>query len=281
MRRIMKEQMIEKFIFHLKQEEKSHSTIQKYLHDIRCFSQFANCRKIDKSLVLAYKAELEKKYAVASANSMLAALNAFLRFMMWSDCCVKQIKVQKRAFCSEQTELTKEEYIRLVQASSMKGNERLSYIIETICCTGIRVSELKFITVEAVHKGEAVVSCKNKIRTVFLASGLRQKLLRYIHTHGIRSGVIFITKSGKPIDRCNLWRDMKALCASAGIAPCKVFPHNLRHLFARTFYSMEKDIAKLADILGHSNINTTRIYMITTGVEHRRRIENMRLVVTT
>ena len=264
---------------HLKDDEKSENTIAKYLHDLYYFLDFTQGKAIDKSMMLDYKVLLSEQYAPSSANSMIAAVNAFLRFMGWVDCCIKQFKVQKKAFCSEEKELTKAEYIRLVNVAKAEGNERLNLILQTICGTGIRVSELQFITVEAVRKGEAIVSCKNKTRTVFIVRELQKKLLNYIKAKGIATGCIFITKSGKPMSRCNIWREMKALCEQAGVSPDKVFPHNLRHLFARTFYGIEKDIAKLADILGHSNINTTRIYIITTGAEHKRKMENMRLII--
>ena len=192
---------------------------------------------------------------------------------------MKSIKLQRQIYCPEEKELTKAEYMRLVNTAKQKGNERLNLLIQTICETGIRVSELQFITVEAAKHGEAVVSCKAKTRTVFLVRALRQKLLRYAAEHGIKSGMIFVTRTGKPVNRTNIWREMKALCVEADVNPQKVFPHNLRHLFARVFYGIEKDIAKLADILGHSSINTTRIYIISSGTEHRRRMENMRLIL--
>lgn len=279
MSRIITNSMIGDFANYLHSDEKSENTIEKYLRDVRVFCAFAEAREISKAIVMEFKTSLVENYEVTSANSMIAAVNAFLRFMGWVDCCIKQFKVQKKAFCSEEKELTKAEYIRLVNAAKEKGNERLNLLLQTICGTGIRVSELQFITVEAVRKGEAVVSCKNKTRTVFIVRELQKKLLSYIKTKGITTGCIFITKSGKPISRCNIWREMKALCEQAGVSPDKVFPHNLRHLFARTFYGIEKDIAKLADILGHSNINTTRIYIITTGAEHKRKMENMRLII--
>ena len=279
MERIITNSMIGDFESYLRSDEKSDNTIEKYLRDVRAFSAFTEAKEISKSVVMKFKASLVENYEVTSANSMIAAVNAFLRFMGWVDCCIKQFKVQKKAFCSEEKELTKSEYIRLVNTAKQKGNERLNLILQTICGTGIRVSELQFITVEAVRKGEAIVSCKNKTRTVFIVRELQKKLLNYIKAKGIITGCIFITKSGKPMSRCNIWREMKALCEQAGVAPDKVFPHNLRHLFARTFYGIEKDIAKLADILGHSNINTTRIYIITTGAEHKRKMENMRLII--
>ena len=192
---------------------------------------------------------------------------------------VKSIKLQQQIYCPEEKELTKAEYTRLIRTAKQKGNERLNLVIQTICGTGIRVSELQYITVEAVRRGEATVSCKAKTRSVFIVKELQKKLLRYAAEQGIKSGMIFITRTGKPLSRTNIWREMKALCEQADVNPNKVFPHNLRHLFARTFYGIEKDIAKLADILGHSSINTTRIYIISTGTEHRRRMENMRLVI--
>ena len=176
-------------------------------------------------------------------------------------------------------ELTKAEYMRLVNTAKQKGNERLNLILQTICGTGIRVSELQYITVEAVKCSEAVVSLKGKTRSVFIVKELQKKLLRYAAEQKIHSGCIFITRTGKPISRTNIWREMKGLCEQAGVNPQKVFPHNLRHLFARIFYGIEKDIAKLADILGHSSINTTRIYIISTGDEHRKRMEHMRLII--
>lgn len=279
MKRIITNSMIEDFEIFLRSDEKSENTIEKYLRDVRAFCEFSRSIEINKTAVKEFKASLVKSYEITSANSILAAVNAFMKFMGWADCCIKQFKVQKKAFCSEKKELTKAEYIRLVNAAKAKGNERLNLILQTICGTGIRVSELRFITVEAVHKSEAVVSCKNKTRTVFIVRELQKKLLNYIKDKGITKGCIFITKFGKPISRTNIWREMKALCEQADVNPQKVFPHNLRHLFARTFYGIEKDIAKLADILGHSSINTTRIYIISTGAEHRRRMEQMRLII--
>ncbi|MBR5322509.1 MAG: tyrosine-type recombinase/integrase [Clostridia bacterium] len=278
-KRTITNQIINSFEKHLLENEKAGATIQKYMRDIRCFMDYAKEQSLDKTLLLNYKAMLEQNYAVRSANSMLAALNAFFRFQGWHDLCVKQFKVQKEAYCSEERELTKAEYTALVRTAELKKNERLSLVVQTICGTGIRVSELQSITVEAVRRGEAVVSCKGKTRKIFIVKALQKKLLRYAIEQGITTGTLFVTKSGKPLDRSNIWRQMKDLCKQAGVAPQKVFPHNLRHLFARTFYGIEKDIAKLADILGHSNINTTRIYIITTGAEHQRRMENMRLII--
>lgn len=239
-----------------------------------------NGTNVAKEAVIAYKNKLlSENYAARSINSMLASLNSLFSFLSWADCRVKSIKLQRQIYCPEEKEMTKAEYLRLVNTAKRKGNERLSLLIQTICGTGIRVSELQYITVEAVKCGEAVVSLKGKTRFVFIVRELQKKLLRYAAEQKISSGEIFITRTGKSMSRTNIWREMKNLCEQAGVNPQKVFPHNLRHLFARTFYGIEKDIAKLADILGHSNINTTRIYIITTGNEHRRRMENMRLII--
>ena len=280
MERILTQRNIEQFYTWLKTEEKSHNTIEKYIRDVTAFMAYLGGETITKDSVIAYKNKLiNENYAVRSINSMLASLNSLFGFLGWVDLKVKSIKLQRQIYCPEEKELTKQEYIRLVNTAKQKHNERLCLILQTICGTGIRVSELKYITVEAVKCGEAVVSLKGKTRTVFIVKELKQKLLRYAAEQKIESGMIFITRSGKPMSRTNIWREMKNLCTQAGVNPQKVFPHNLRHLFARTFYSIEKDIAKLADILGHSSINTTRIYIITTGNEHRQRMESMRLII--
>ena len=277
--RVITAKMIAEFKEHLILEERSVATIQKYIRDVKAFMAYAQNSAITKETVIAYKKYLQENYAVRSVNSMLASINSFFSFFGWNDLKVKSLKLQQQVFCPEEKELTKGEYTRLCRATVRKHNERLNLILQTICGTGIRVSELQFITVEAARCGEAVVSCKAKTRTVFLVKALRQKLLRYAAEQGIESGMIFVTRTGKPISRTNIWREMKALCVEANVNPEKVFPHNLRHLFARVFYGIEKDIAKLADILGHSSINTTRIYIISTGTEHRQRMENMRLII--
>lgn len=263
---------------HLILEERSAATIQKYIRDIKAFAEYAS-EAITKETVIAYKKYLQENYAVRSVNSMLASINSFFSFFGWNDLKVKSLKLQQQVYCPEEKELTKAEYTRLCKVAQRRHNERLNLILQTICGTGIRVSELQFITVEAVKCGEAVVSCKAKTRSVFIVKELKQKLLRYAAEQNIKSGMIFVTRMGKPISRTNIWREMKALCVEANVNPQKVFPHNLRHLFARIFYGIEKDIAKLADILGHSSINTTRIYIISTGIEHRRRMENMHLIL--
>ena len=278
-RQKLQESMIPPYETALQEAEKSAATMEKYLHHVRQFVAHDAGRRIDKALVLEYKTRLGKLYAPSSANAALAAVNGFLRFWGFESCGVKPFKVQKKLYCPEERELSREEYIRLVKAAKEKSSERLALLLESICATGIRVSELQFITVEAVSQGEAIVTCKGKTRTVFLPAALQKKLRRYIQGQKIQSGSVFITRTGKPMNRSNIWREMKALCERANVAPSKVFPHSLRHLFARTFYSIDHDVAKLADILGHSNINTTRIYIITTGAEHRRKMETMRLVI--
>ena len=277
--RVITAKMIAEFKEHLILEERSVATIQKYIRDVKAFMAYAQNSAITKETVIAYKKYLQENYAVRSANSMLASINSFFSLFGWNDLKVKSLKLQQQIYCPEEKELTKAEYTRLCKAAQRRHNERLNLILQTICGTGIRVSELQFITVEAAKCGEAVVRCKGKTRAVFIVRELRQKLLRYAAEQNIQSGMIFVTRTGKPISRTNIWREMKALCIEADVNPQKVFPHNLRHLFARVFYGIEKDIAKLADILGHSSINTTRIYIISTGTEHRQRMENMRLII--
>lgn len=272
--------LIESYSKHLILEEKSKLTIEKYLRDIRSFKMFIKEEEVTKESVIEYKRKLiSDNYALRSINSMLASINSFFDFTGWIDCKVKSIKIQQDLFCSEEKEISKIEYERLIATARKKHNERLALLIQTICGTGIRVSELKYITVEAVKKGSAQVNCKGKNRRVFIVKELRKKLLSYIKAKGIFEGSVFVTRKGRPMDRSNVWREMKKLCKEANVSSKKVFPHNLRHLFARTFYKMEKDIAKLADILGHSSINTTRIYIVSTGSEHRERMESMRLII--
>ncbi len=269
---------IKEFANYLCREEKSAATQEKYLRDVQVFCVYAGDKEITKELVVAWKKSLvEQSYAVRSINSMLASVNSLLDFLGLSACKVKNIRTQQQTYCTEDKELTKTEYLRLLAAS--KKNEQLNLVIQTICSTGIRVSELRYFTVEAIRYGEVTVDCKNKTRTILVPRKLRDILLNYSKRHGITVGAIFITRTGNPLNRSNIWAAMKKLCEAAGVKPSKVFPHNLRKLFARTFYGIEKDIAKLADILGHSSINTTRIYIMTTGTEHRRKIERLGLVI--
>ena len=275
--RIITEERIQIFHEYLIQEEKSGATVDKYLRDVRAFAAYAGEQGVTKDLMMAYKKRLQEEgYAARSVNSMLASLNSFLAFLGWSDCKVKSVRLQKSAYCAEERELTKAEYERLLKAAAKK--EQLRLVMQTICGTGIRVSELQYFTVEEVSHGEVVVNCKAKTRTILIPGKLRKMLLDYARKHKICSGPIFLTRRGTVLDRKMIWAQMKNLCKEAGIKPSKVFPHNLRKLFARTFYGIEKDIAKLADVLGHSSIDTTRIYIMTTGTEHRRQIERLGLV---
>lgn len=276
--RIVNAASIQYFSDYLIREEKSGATYEKYLRDVRRFMFFVGECSVTKELVVAWKKNLvEQGYAVRSINSMLASVNSFFVYMGWHDCKVKNIRLQRQTYCAEDKELTKAEYLRLLEVS--KANEQLNLVLQTICGTGIRVSELRYFTVEAVRCGEITVNCKSKTRTILVPGKLRKLLLHYAKQKRITSGAIFVGKNRKPIDRSSIWRQMKQLCRAAGVKASKVFPHNLRKLFARTFYGIEKDIAKLADILGHSSINTTRIYIMTTGEEHRRKIERLGLVV--
>lgn len=273
-------ELIEAYSKHLILEEKSKLTIEKYLRDIKSFKMFIKEEEVTKENVIEYKRKLiNDNYALRSINSMLASINSFFDFTGWIDCKVKSIKIQQEIFCSEEKEISKFEYERLTASARKKHNERLALLIQTICGTGIRVSELKYITVEAVKKGFAQVNCKGKNRRIFIVRELRKKLLSYAKAKGILEGSVFVTRKGRPMDRSNIWREMKNICKEAKVSSKKVFPHNFRHLFARTFYKIEKDIAKLADILGHSSINTTRIYVVSTGSEHQERMENMRLII--
>ena len=273
------EQLISEWVTYLVSEEKSENTIEKYKRDARAFMSYLQGNLVTKDQVLAYKTYLIQNYAPRSVNSMLISLNRLFSFLDWDDVRVKTLKLQRQTYCPEEKELTKNEYERLVLTARRNGNERLELILQTICGTGIRVGELQFITVEAARKGEAVVSLKGKTREVCIVKKLRKILMDYARRNGIEEGPVFVTRSGKPICRTNIWREMKALCAQAAVSPEKVFPHNLRHLFARIFYRINKDIAKLADILGHASIETTRIYIVSTGAEHRRFLEGMRLII--
>lgn len=266
------------FKTYLINEEKSIATIEKYLRDITAFMRWLNIREVEKKIVLEYKAVLIEKYAPASVNSVLSSLNSFFNYNEWYDCQVKIMKLQKQIFSSEKKELTKAEYEKLLKAAQQKQNINLFYLMQTICATGIRVSELKYITVDAVYRGEAAINCKGKMRIVLLPKQLCKMLKRYIKEQDIKQGSVFVSKYGRSLDRSNIWKLMKALCECAGVSKEKVFPHNLRHLFARTYYSMEKDVVRLADILGHSSVNTTRIYTIETGDVHRRQIQKLGLL---
>ncbi len=272
--------IINEFKEYLIDNDKSGYTVEKYIRDVLKFKEFSGSDEITKETAGEYKNYLIRSgYSVRSINSMLSSVNALFEYLDRNDLKVKTIKMQRSVYCPEDKELTRAEYQRLCAAAKMKKNNRLELIIETVCSTGIRIGELKYITVESAKMGEAVVTLKGKTRYVFIPKELKRKLLRYALEQNIKSGMIFITRTGKAVNRTNVWRDMKNLCRDAGVKPEKVFPHNLRHLFARTFYNIDKDIAKLADVLGHSSIDTTRIYIISTGAEHRRLINKMKLIL--
>lgn len=275
----MQQSRIEDFKQHLLEAEKSQLTIEKYLRDVKYFILWLEKREISKSAVLAYKAHLLEKYAPASVNSMLSSVCSYLVFIGRSDCRVKQLRCQQSAFCREEKELSREEYKKLLQAA--KNDHRLALLMQTMAATGIRVSEHRYITAEAVKAGKAEIRCKGKIRVILLPRKLCKELLRYAKQQGIRKGSIFLGSTGKPLDRSRIWAQMKKLCRHAKVLAEKVYPHNLRHLFARVFYENEKDVVRLADILGHSSINTTRIYTMESGKVHRLQIEKISLLMNT
>ena len=270
---------MDKFMAYLIQEEKSDLTVEKYVRDVGRFRSWLGSRELSKQVILQYKAALTEQYAVTSVNSILSALNCYFGYLGRHDCRVKIIKQQRQIFLAEEKELTRAEYVRLIRAA--KGKPRLCLLMQTICATGVRVSEHRFITVEAARAGCAQVRMKGKSRVVFLPKKLCAVLLKYAKEQKIKQGSIFVTASGKPMNRCNIWAEMKKLCSAARVSREKVFPHNLRHLFARIYYAMEHDIVRLADILGHSSIDTTRIYTMESGKTHKRQIERMNLVIVT
>ena len=269
---------IENFKSYLQNEERAAATVEKYIRDVAAFSAWLDGREISKNAVLAYKEYLIETYAPASVNSVLSSLNSFFRFAGWHDCHVKTLKIQRQIFAKSERELTKAEYERLLNAAQKKGNRRLYYLMQTICNTGIRISELRFIDANAVKTGKATIRCKGKMRVVILTAPLCKMLKGYMKEQGITSGSVFQTRTGKPLNRSNVWRMLKALCESAGVSKDKVFPHNFRHLFARTFYSLQKDVVRLADILGHSSINTTRIYTMESGAVHLKQMQKLGLL---
>ncbi len=278
--RTLTEERIIQYGKYLREQEKSEATVQKYWHDLQSALSFFPAGKLTKEGLIEWKGRLTEDYAPASVNTKIAAMNGFLSCMGWSDFSLKPLKIQKALFSDGTKELTRQEYSRLIRAAEQEGNRRLSLVIQTICATGIRVSELRFITAEAVTMGRAEINNKGKHRTIFLPDKLRKLLREYLRKQKRTAGAVFVTRNGRPLDRTNIWRDMKALCESAGVAPGKVFPHNLRHLFARTYYSIEKDLSRLADILGHSNVNTTKIYTMESGLVHARQIERLGLIIT-
>ena len=270
----IKREQIGAFREYLNQRENADATIKKYITDISTFLRYLNNEStIDKQKLLDYKEWLLRRYAVSSANSMLAALNQFLEFLELDFLKVKRIKVQKSLFLQEEKELTREEYRKLVQTALAEGKEQLALCMETIASTGIRISELEFFTVESIRRDYIEIVNKGKYRRIFLPKVLRQKLLFFARKNGIRRGAIFITRTGKKKCRSNIWREQKALKEKAGINGNKIFPHNLRHLFARTYYSITKDLAGLGDLLGHSSLNVTRIYTSNTGKIYQKQLD--------
>ncbi len=277
-KKIVTEDMVEKFRLYLYEKENSANTIEKYVRDVLKFIKYVGNRSIEKADVLIYKKELCGSYAPKSVNSMLSSVNAFFTMLGWYEMKVKTLKIQRRIFADKERELTKTEYERLLAAARKRHNERLYYLIQTIGSTGIRISELRYISVEAVRSGCADIDCKGKIRQVFLPKRLCKLLKAYIKNRNIKKGPVFVSKNGKPLDRSNIWKMLKSLCDEAQVSPQKVFPHNFRHLFARTYYSLQKDIVRLADILGHANINTTRIYTMESGEMYKKQIEYLGLL---
>lgn len=278
--RIITKENLKDYIMYLRTEERSTGTVENYLRHTRLFVCWAAGHPVTKEMTAAWKESLlEDGYAPVSVNAMLAALNGFLGFLGWNDCRVKFLKIQRRLFRSPDRELTRQEYDRLISTARAEKKERLVLLMETICATGIRVSEVRYITVEAALQGRTEISLKGKIRTILIPKKLCRKLLKYAKNKKIASGEVFLTGSKKSISRRQIWGEMKRLCSSAGVEPSKVFPHNLRHLFATVFYRACRDVVKLADVLGHSSIETTRIYLLTSGAEHARQLDRLGLVV--
>ena len=275
--RILTTESINDYESNLVNEEKSQITIEKYMRDVRAFAAWIGYGEFEKSDVLSYKAELQKRYAPTSVNTVISSLNSFFVYHEWYDMKVRTLKIQRQMFAEEERELTKAEYERLLNIAQKK-NKRMYLLMQTICSTGIRISELNFVTLEAVQKGKADIQAKGKRRTVFFPKQLCKMLREYAKEKDIKKGAIFVTKGGSPMNRSNIWTSMKSLCREANVSEEKVFPHNLRHLFARTYYSQQKDIVRLADILGHSSVNTTRIYTMESGEIHRKQIQKLGLL---
>ena len=275
----IREEDVLRFAQDLKESEYARGSIEKYVRDIRALKRWLGDGSVGKEALIQWKEHLLSKNCQSrTVNGMLSSLNRFFRSMGWEDLQIKYLKVQRTLFRSTRRELTKSEYLHLIETAAGQGKHRLALLMETICATGIRVSEVKYITAEAAREGRTDIHMKGKIRTILIPGRLCRKLQRYAKEQRIFSGELFRTRTGKGVTRRQIWAEMKGLCAEAGVAPSKVFPHNLRHLFARTFYRVHKDVAQLADVLGHSSIETTRIYLISTGTEHARKLERLRLI---
>ena len=276
--RVLTTTLIKSFQAELIKQERAAATIEKYMHDIRTFYAWLGNREVTPETVHEWKKSLTERFSPGTVNGKLAALNALFTFTGWTDCRARSLKLQRRAFRDDARELTRDEFYRLVTTAERLGKDRLALLLEAIGSTGVRVSEVKYFTVEAACRGAAEIALKGKIRTILLPGKLCRKLLKYARKQKIASGEIFLTRSGKPINRKQIWAEMKTLCKQACVEPGKVFPHNLRHLFAQTFYHQTRDVVKLADVLGHSSLSTTRIYLISTGAEHRKELEKLQLV---
>ena len=272
------EETLAAFARQLGEEERSPATLEKYLREVRQFAAFLGGREVTRELAAAWREELSARQSPATVNGKLTALDRLLAFLGWEDCRVKHLRVQRQLFRDSARELSREEYARLVETARRLGRGRLSLLMETICATGIRVSEVRYITAEAVREGRTEIALKGKIRTILLPGKLCRKLEKYARQKKITSGELFLTRSGRPMSRKQIWAEMKGVCRAAGVAPSKVFPHNLRHLFARAFYNVCRDVAKLADVLGHSSLETARLYLISTGKEHERQLERLGFV---
>ena len=279
MEKSISKERLDSFVRCLAEEERSGATAEKYLREVRQFALWLEDREVSKGAVADWKEKLlGEGYSPSTINGKLTALDRFFSFAGWEDCSVKHLRVQRRMFREDNRELTREEYERLIETANAAGKERLALLMETICATGIRVSEARYITLEAARSGRAEISLKGKIRTILIPGKLCRKLEKYARKKKIASGEIFLTKGGRSVNRKQIWYEMKGISERAGVRPGKVFPHNLRHLFARTFYRVCQDVAKLADVLGHSSIETTRIYLISTGAEHVKTLEQLRLI---
>lgn len=278
-KRVITKATLASFREYLYREERSEGTVENYLRNVAGFATWLRGEELTKERVLAWKEALQaQRLQPTTINNKLAAVCSFLKHMGWQDCQVKFMRLQRRVFRDKERDLTRSEYEKLLAEAGKKGNQRLALLLEAICATGVRVSEVRYITVEAAQKGRAEVALKGKVRTILLPNKLCRKLLKYAKKTKTASGQIFLTRNGTPLSRKQIWAEMKKLCRAAGVSPGKVFPHNLRHLFATIFYRACHDIVRLADVLGHSRIETTRIYLVTTGMEYARQIERLGLV---
>ena len=270
---------IEAYLGELSREEKSAGTRGKYGRDLRMLCGWLAGKPLAQERITAWKAELLRRgYAARTVNSMLAAVNGFCAFMRWP-LRARYLKVQRQIFRDAARDLTRGDYEKLAETAMRTGQRRLALVMETICATGIRVSELRYITVTTAGRGRTDIALKGKIRTILIPRKLAKKLLGYARAEGITGGEIFRTRTGHGLSRRQIWYELKRLSRTAGVEASRIFPHNLRHLFAVTFYKASRDIVKLADVLGHSSIETTRIYLISTGAEHQRQLERLGLIL--